>query len=485
MFFITFVIGTAGNTFVLIVEAEKRQRSVDDIFIINLAVSDLLFLILYLPGRIYWITGGSPHSFLHCVFLRPSVTAVFQSSVFTITSMAIYRSKVIRNPFKPRMKHRYAYIWITVIWILSYIVALPAILVAKVHKSGWCGGDWPTPKHKEAYILGLLVMKCLLPLFVIIMAYIRIGLYVKDTRLPQSSARPSNIIRENIRIIKTLSVMVLLFAICTAPQQIAWMIKIIFRDTPTAQIIFKFSPSLNHFHSCVNPVIYGALKRSFLRGYLKYLAYIFCCFRALACYRNAMNEVSSVASERNINQRLSVDQARSQRPSFVYDQRNRSRSDSGSQYLNTFHSGIVIHAQEMDSSLCQNLKENSRSLSNVTYIDTDDLSTSKTAASCSSWNNHFESCDKNTGNEEEIILTVLNNYWQIEREGRQGERAGSFCELNFDFSDTVRNTRSEPFLTNSTTGESNNTAKSFGVLGEPGTKTGQTNKGFVEQESQF
>ena len=78
-------------------------------------------------------------------------------------------------------------------WVLAFFVALPAMLVAKVHKNGWCGGSWPSKIHKEAYIIALLVMKCLLPLSIIIVAYIRIGLYVKETRLPvpPATANPS------------------------------------------------------------------------------------------------------------------------------------------------------------------------------------------------------------------------------------------------------------------------------------------------------
>ena len=172
VFLIAFLIGTTGNILAILVEAEKRRRTADDLFIINLAISDLLFLFLYIPGVIYRITGSAPNSLLHCVLLRPSVTALFCVSVFTITSMAIYRSRAICNPFKPKMKRRYAYVWIAVIWVLAFVVALPAMLVAKLHKSGWCMGSWLSINHKEAYIVALLAAECLLSLSIIVLAYI-------------------------------------------------------------------------------------------------------------------------------------------------------------------------------------------------------------------------------------------------------------------------------------------------------------------------
>ena len=325
MFLITFIIGTAGNILVILVEAEKRRRTADDLFIVNLALSDLLFLFLYLPGIIYSITGGAPNSLLHCILLRPSVTAVFCVSVFTITSMAIYRSRAIRNPFKPKMKRRYAYVWIAVMWVLAFFVALPAMLVAKVHKNGWCWGSWPSKIHKEAYIIALLVMKCLLPLSITIVAYIRIGLYVKETRLPvpPATANPSTAglknqaARENMRLIKTLSAMVVLFAIFTVPHQVGWIMLTVFPDKKTAGKIFAFSPLLNHFHSCVNPLIYSALTRHFRRGYIKYLSCIFCCLKSLTCYREALGEdfICHQPDINNVNQLIDNKCARPRNPS--------------------------------------------------------------------------------------------------------------------------------------------------------------------------
>ena len=175
VFFIAFIIGTAGNFLVIIVEAEKRRRTVDDLFIVNLATSDLLFLFLYLPGAIYGITGSAPNSLLYCILLESSLTALFCVSVFTITSMAIYRSRVIRNPFKPKMKRRYAYVWIAVIWVLAFVATLPAFLAHVPKLNGWCVGSWPSKNHAQAYIIALHVVKCLLPLSIIVVAYIRMA----------------------------------------------------------------------------------------------------------------------------------------------------------------------------------------------------------------------------------------------------------------------------------------------------------------------
>ena len=84
--------------------------------------------------------------------------------------------------------------------------------------------------------------------------------------------------------------MVVLFAVCTGPHQIAWMLHIYGGKTAVtiAYLIYKFSPTLNNLHSCVNPVIFGALTRKYRRGYVKYMAYICCCLRSISFCRKAL-----------------------------------------------------------------------------------------------------------------------------------------------------------------------------------------------------
>ena len=113
-YIITMILGSVGNTLVLIVVVGKRaRRTVNDIFIMNLAVSDLLF-ICFLPLFIYENLAERmvEKSIGLCKFITPTITATFLLSIFTLTSMSVHRCQVIVNPFKRDLSQKKSAIWI-------------------------------------------------------------------------------------------------------------------------------------------------------------------------------------------------------------------------------------------------------------------------------------------------------------------------------------------------------------------------------------
>ena len=325
-------------------------------------------------------------------------------------------------------------------------------------------GSWPSINHKEAYIVALLAAECLLPLSIIVVAYIRMGLYVKGTRLPPASTGASRtclknrVARENSRIIKTLPAIVVLFSISIAPHQIAWTARTIFHDEKTALKIFSFSLLLSHFHSCVNPLIYCALTRHFRRGYTKHLAYIFCCLRTLTCYHKALDEVSSATRERNnVNQTIS--NTGSSSPFLVYEdngkdcsvgrsaamrcrayqQIDQERADTCISFRPTIQASSANHPYRLELQVYEEYgnKENLRSLFDVTYIEIGE-SSCRNEASLSSWDKDLDLGIKTSVSQGDIILTVLNNYWQVAIQGHHSSKAQTFVEFSFDISDIVR-----------------------------------------------
>ena len=60
-----------------------------------------------------------------------------------------------------------------------------------------------------------------MPLLIIGVAYARIGIYLRRSANPQSSVPALKRRKENIQVIKTLAMIVILFVICLLPGQIA------------------------------------------------------------------------------------------------------------------------------------------------------------------------------------------------------------------------------------------------------------------------
>ena len=286
---VAFAIGCTGNLLVLIVViGRKERRTVNDLFIFNLALSDLSYLFLCLPTNFVMSFETTINHEIYCRFVWAMQTWTICVCIYTLASMAIHRCRVILNPFNPETTHRRIYLWIAVVWAISLVYVMPLMIVTKpkVVKPQGCKEEWPSPSLRRAYTATLFMLQFVLPLIVIAIAYIRIGL---DLTRPIAgkgdvggrSARLSpERKRENMQVIKTLATIVILFAVCLLPAQIAWMMYDFGtdQDKETAtEVFFKFAPMLLYFHSCLNPIVYGTLTRHFRRGYIKYLSYVFCC----------------------------------------------------------------------------------------------------------------------------------------------------------------------------------------------------------------
>lgn len=307
---VVFVLGTVGNVLVLIVVAGRRERrTVNDIFIVNLAIADLTYLFFCLPTQFFLTVGDVPSDF-YCRFVWPMMTVSICLSIFTLTSMAIHRRQVILNPFKPEIKHRYVVLWIFIIWVLGFVVVVPLMVVTKsnsVEPYG-CEENWPSNNYRKAYTAGLFVSQYALPLTIIAVEYIRIAIDLfrprgrktrGDTRRAIDPARR----KENIQVIKTLATIVTLFALTMLPAQLAWML-IDFggpNEIKVGNAFLRICEWLLYTHACLNPIVYGSLTKHYRRGYIRYITLIVCC-RCKALFQNhTIDETATYETDSSSN----------------------------------------------------------------------------------------------------------------------------------------------------------------------------------------
>ena len=297
VYVVTFILGSIGNLLVLLIlKAKGPRRTVNDIFIMNLATADLT-LIFFLPILIYKLFGTFPHSLFFCHIIQPFMTTTFFVSVFTLTSMAVHRCRAILHPFWPDVKKRTVYLWLAAIWLLSLALLVPLMVVNTVDDPPLgCRETWPL-RQKRIYTAALMVLQFLLPMVITTCAYalICLDLFKPRTRFGslyrgESSTTDSNNSsthmhcssrkrKEDIRIVKTLAIIVILFAVCSLPGQVAWMLLDFgneYHRKLALDIFFKIYVIFAVFHSCWNPIVYGTLTRRFRRGYLRYMTKFFC-----------------------------------------------------------------------------------------------------------------------------------------------------------------------------------------------------------------
>lgn len=181
-----FLLGIFGNTLVIIVIGRvksRRSRSTTNIFILNLSIADLTFLLFCVPfqATIYslpeWIFGA----FL-CKFVHYFVMVSMLVSIFTLVAMSIDRYiAVVLSKKSPCIRNRKnALIGVCIIWLLSFIFAVPVaqhqILThhADAPNSSFCWEIWTENVAKQTYKVTILVIGYLLPLCLITCCYTKV-----------------------------------------------------------------------------------------------------------------------------------------------------------------------------------------------------------------------------------------------------------------------------------------------------------------------
>lgn len=282
LYVFTFVLGVSGNFLVLLVLWSKKRKSVNDILIFNLSMSDLTLMLLSLPVNVF-LLGGVDFPMVFCKLICPLMTATFNVSIFTLTFMAVYRCRVIINSLKPEMRHRYVNLWIIVIWIVGFLLLLPLIVVAENDENGGCIESWESDQSR-VYTAVLFTLQYVLPLTTIAGAYIMIGFELRKAKERHDSDAQDRFAlevrrKEDLQIIKMMGLIVVLFALCMLPIQIAWLIADFGAEghKKVGHVLLRVADIAAYLHACVNPIVYGTITKYFRREYIRYVRRVFCC----------------------------------------------------------------------------------------------------------------------------------------------------------------------------------------------------------------
>lgn len=316
MYVITLALGVVGNVLVLVIVAGRRTKRTDnDLFIANLALSDLSLLLFFLPWRLLAVLTCDlrvPFA-AYCTLIYPMTTLTFSTSIFTMTAMSVHRCRHIVNPFMAPSRKLYTYIWIMLIWIFSISLILPLMILIKLDpKVQLCTNPFTNKKMEKTYTGTMFVLQCMIPLCIIACAYFLIWRDLVKSKTYRASVNKQGRIvanaasQENKQIAKTIATVVVLFIICTFPTQIAWFVYDFggIKAKKIAKIIFEFSDVLGVFNSCLNPIVYGSLTKQFRRGYYRYLCFV--CQRCTRRFRSNDNEFTTSGISRRDATNLSL-----------------------------------------------------------------------------------------------------------------------------------------------------------------------------------
>lgn len=278
LYSVVFVLGIYGNILVsYIVCLNKAMRTVTNLFIMNLALSDIILCVLAVPFTpLYSFTGRWIFGEFICHLVPYIQASSVYVSAWTLTAIAVDRYFVIVYPFKQKMKLRTCGFIIIGIWAFSMIITLPYGLYMTVINGDFCEEKWPEVKFEKYFGCFTIIMQCVVPFLVIAYCYVCIS--VKLNRRAKSkpgtkSARKEEIDRERKkRTNRMLISMVTIFGICWLPFNTINVIHDFVRDSiKYFHLWFFLSHLLAMSSTCYNPFLYAWLNENFRKEFKQVL----------------------------------------------------------------------------------------------------------------------------------------------------------------------------------------------------------------------
>lgn len=306
IYLIIFCIGISGNLLVIwVFITNKAMHSVTNLFIANLAISDILlclfavpFTPLYLLTFKEWVFGSA---LCHLVPYVQGVSVYI--SALTLMSIAIDRFFVIIYPFKPRMKMHICMLIILAIWISSAGLTLPygyfVEIIESSHMNGvyYCDEIWPSESARRTFGISTSLLQFIIPVTIISYCYIRVCGKLSKTRgiIPGSSksARKEELERERTsRTNRMLISMVIVFGVSWFPLN-CYNLLLDFHIQAArwnySRAFFLLSHSIAMSSTCYNPLLYAWLNENFRKEFKS----------VLPCWRS--NQLNNLLTINNNN----------------------------------------------------------------------------------------------------------------------------------------------------------------------------------------
>ncbi|XP_004588303.2 C-C chemokine receptor type 4 [Ochotona princeps] len=275
LYSLVFLLGLLGNSVVVLVLFKyKRLKSMTDVYLLNLAISDLLF-VLSLPFWGYyaadqWVFGLGLCKFIYWMYL-----VGFYSGIFFIMLMSIDRYlAIVHAVFSLRARTlTYGVITSLVTWSVAIFASLPGLLFSTCYTERnhtYCQArfsvnstTWKVLSLLEINVLGLVV-----PLAVMLFCYSMIIRTLQNCKNEKRS-----------KAVKMIFTVVVLFLCFWTPYNVVIFLETlveleVLQDCTLERYLeyaIQATETLAFVHCCLNPVIYFFLGLKFR----KYIVQLF------------------------------------------------------------------------------------------------------------------------------------------------------------------------------------------------------------------
>ncbi|KAM3722498.1 Cholecystokinin receptor type [Dirofilaria immitis] len=205
-FCIIFCLSVVGNAIVVAVILQQHSmRSVTNIYLLNLAISDLMLSVICMPPTLVssviycWMFGD-----LLCKLFAYLQPVVVTASAYTLAVIAFERYYAICKPLHSRIWHTrsHAYTMIALVWLISVLANLLMLFMYELQTYN-VNGLTCAPKHRPilhfGYQIYMTSVLLLIPLCIMIVLYgsvihsLRLGMKMDHTAATTAAANSMHI----------------------------------------------------------------------------------------------------------------------------------------------------------------------------------------------------------------------------------------------------------------------------------------------------
>ncbi|XP_062125341.1 neuropeptide F receptor isoform X1 [Drosophila sulfurigaster albostrigata] len=297
MYSVLIVFGAIGNIMVVIAVVRKPiMRTARNLFILNLAISDLLLCLVTMPLTLmeilskFWPYGS-------CAILCKTIAMLQALSIFvstiSITAIAFDRYQVIVYPTRDCLQFVGAVTILAGIWILALVLASPLLIYKELinrdippvlHKFGvphtisYCIEDWPLNEGRFYYSIFSLCVQYLVPILIVSVAYFGIYNKLKSritvVAVQSSSQRKVERGRRMKRTNRLLISIAVIFGVSWLPLNFFNLYADMQHPSAVTQrmlVAYAICHMIGMSSACSNPLLYGWLNDNFRKEFQELL----------------------------------------------------------------------------------------------------------------------------------------------------------------------------------------------------------------------
>ncbi|XP_004428829.1 PREDICTED: melatonin receptor type 1A [Ceratotherium simum simum] len=270
----TIVVDILGNLLVILaVCRNKKLRNAGNMFVVSLAVADLVVAVYPYPLVLTSIfNNGWSLGYLHCQISGFLMGLSVIGSIFNITGIAVNRYCYICHSLKydKLYSNKNSLCYVFLIWLLTLMAIIPNLRVGTLQYDPRIYSCTFAQSVSSAYTIAVVVFHFIVPMIIVIFCYLRIWILVFQVRRRVKPDNKPKLKPQDFRNFVTMFVVFVLFAICWAPLN---FIGLAVASDPASMVpripdwLFVASYYMAYFNSCLNAVIYGLLNQNFRKEY--------------------------------------------------------------------------------------------------------------------------------------------------------------------------------------------------------------------------